>query len=50
VLDHVDDARLDAFNASGSCADHSNWLSISRAVVRIAISRTRGAKPASKRR
>jgi hypothetical protein len=38
------------FKASGSWATHSNWLSISRAVARIAISRVRAVKPASKRR
>ena len=39
-----------SLRASGSCATHSNWLSISRAVARMAISRMRGVKPASKRR
>ena len=38
------------FSASFSCAHHSNWLSISRAVMRIATSRTCGDRPASNRR
>jgi hypothetical protein len=36
-----------SLSASGSCAAHSNWLSSSRAVVRIASSRTRPPNPAS---
>ena len=34
-------------SAAGSCAAHSNWLSSSRALVRMASSRTRPPSPDS---
>ena len=50
MFDDVNDGLRNAWlQASGSWATHSNWLSISRAVARIAISRVRAVKPASKR-
>jgi len=42
-------AGTPTFKASGSCAAHSNRLSISRATVRIATSRSFGSNPALKR-